>query len=271
MDMRVACVVLLLLGLGGPMLACAASPSETAFLALWKIHAATNNDPATVRAACRQYLEGHRDDPYAPVVLSIDAGQALCARQTGDAAAIFTNLLTGGTGPVADAARTMAERGLTRLDRERVKAALTAYYAVHVVFPETLAALSADNRNPPPATDRWGKPWRYRLAAYMELRGLQGQRYVLESPALGATSDLAGYLKQPFVSAANVKALRVLPAAAGHAIIEFAFGEPKPGKVILAEGASYNGINFVRQASSFVLLSDGDRWLVADLPGAGAP
>jgi len=270
--MRASLVLILLLGLGGPAAARAASPSETALLALWKIHAAASNDHAAARAACRLFLDGRHDDPYAPVGLGIDAWHALCARQTGDAAAIFTNMLACGAGPVGDAARAMAERWLTRLDRERVKAALTAYYAAHVAFPESLSVVFSEAQRPPsPATDRWGKPWRYRLSTFMELRGLLGQRYVLESTTLGAASDLAGILKKPAAAAANVKAVRVVSTAPGRTIVEFAFGEPKPEKVILLEGASHDGICFVRLASGFVLLTDGDRWLVADPPGAGAP
>jgi len=110
--MRASLVLILLLGLGGPAAARAASPSETALLALWKIHAAASNDHAAARAACRLFLDGRHDDPYAPVGLGIDAWHALCARQTGDAAAIFTNMLACGAGPVGDAARAMAERWL---------------------------------------------------------------------------------------------------------------------------------------------------------------
>ena len=214
-----------------------------------------------------------------------------------------------GQGPVAAEAAENARRWLTRLDRESIEAALKDYYARNVAFPESLRALSDHDhglggkvsdpsrpteerigreglrtRNLPaaggqeasdaaagklPLTDRWGRPWVYRLSGFKHFRALAGQRYTLESATLGAASDLGAALKIPYTSGLGLKATGFVTMDKGGAVAEF---EPASGvgrRLTLMEGTTEGGLKCVRVAPRFILLSDGDRWAVLPRPAAG--
>ena len=206
--------------------------------------------------------------PYVPVVRGVQAWNELVARRTDEASVTLQAMIGTNADPVSVAATTMARRWLTRLDREKVRQALTAYYADHVAFPDSLDALRVlPAARRPPAVDRWNKAWQYRLAEFKRLKGLTGQRYELTSGELGSDSDLKAALAvTPYGSRITVKPLRVITRLEGQSAIEFKSPGPPPRRTTVTEGARVDAVSFVRLVGDATLLSDGDQWQLVPMP-----
>jgi hypothetical protein len=242
--------------------ATARAGDEDAFLSFWADHQpVVSNHPAAI-AVCTRFLAGHPASAYRPAVASLGAWHALAAGRTNEARAGFTALLGNGAAPVEGAAAESARRWLTRLDREDLRSALTAWYAGHVAYPrslEPLATLPPAVR--PPLRDRWNEPWDYRLEAFRRLRGLGDQRYRLESRTLGAASSLAAALAVPFASRLHAKLIRMVTDASAPSV-ELEFPAAAGRRAVLMEGTACAGIRLTRVGPRALLLSDGDHWQV---------
>ncbi len=245
----------------------AAESDDRAFLAFWEKRAAATLDQAAAIEVCRKEAASQSNSVYLPVIRGVLAWHELAAGRTNEATATLTSLLSDRKDPISSAANTMACRWLTRLDRERVRAALSAYYARHVAFPESLAPLQAlPERQRPPAVDRWNLPWHYRLAAFKRLAGLSDQRYELRSAELEAGSDLKAALAIPYDRPADLTPIRVISRLENQVTVEFQDRGSPPRKAALTEGSRSGSLWFVRLMGQSVLLSDGDRWNLAPLP-----
>jgi hypothetical protein len=259
-------LIVLSLHLAGPA---AAIDEEGRFLvAFWEKQAAASNDCEAVITLCKSIAANAPANPLLPVVRGVQAWHELSAGRTNEATATLQSMLVAGDAPVAVAANTMARRWLTRLDREKVRLALSAYYAEHVGFPASLDALKPfppDRR--PPMTDRWNRPWQYRLASFARLQGLSDQRYELLSTELGSDSDLKTALAAPRDDRGlPLRPVRVINRQEGQSAVEFRSAGTPPRKTIVAEGSRVDNLHFVKLMDLSALLSDGDRWWFVELP-----
>ena len=245
----------------------AAELDDRQFLAFWGRQAAASHDSEAAIEVCRKDIAVQTNSVYLPVLRSVLAWHELHAGRAEEGAAILTTLLSDRKDLMSSSANIMARRWLTRLDRERVRKALSAYYARHVAFPESLApllALPEDQR--PPAVDRWNQPWRYHRALFKRLAGLSDQRYELRSVELDSESDLKAILAIPYETPADLAPLRVVSRFENQAAVEFQDHAAPPLKTVLTEGARSGRFCFVHLVVQSVLLSDGDRWHLVPLP-----
>lgn len=237
-------------------------------LAFWGKRAAAGSDHGAALEVCRDYQKRLAGDEYGPVVDSVAAWHELAAGKTNAARSRLARLLDAGQGPVMAEAAENARRWLTRLDREEVESALKDFYAANIKFPDSLRAFGPA-RGRFSLTDRWGRPWSYRLAAFKHFRLPADQRYTLESSTLGATSDLGAALKIQGAAGMALKSTGFVTVDRGKSVAEF---EPASGvgrRFTMMEGTTQGGVKCVSVAPHFILLSDGDRWAVVPRPTAG--
>ena len=248
---------------------------EAGLWAIWSRHASNTFDHAGVAAACAAFREKAPQDPLGVVTRGLEAWHRLRQGETNAAVALFEQMVvpTGqaavpGTGdPLVEAGTDMARAWLSRLDRERVKAALQELYRKQIEYPASLDALRRlpDSRRLP-LTDRWGLPWSYRLAPFSRIPGLKGQRYQLESQALKANSSLAEALARPYSQEIRLDPARFLSAAAGRESLEFALGTNRQDKAILSLGGKNGRTSFAFCGQQLIVLADSDHWKIALRP-----
>ncbi|MCS7048989.1 MAG: hypothetical protein NZ483_06825 [Verrucomicrobiae bacterium] len=189
-----------------------------------------------------------------PVALGQRAWEQLRAGDLAAATATFQSMLTTNTDPLAQAGDLMARRWLTRLDREKVKTTLHAYYAQHLEYPATLPP------NIQPPHDRWGIPWRYERTTTRFVRHLTNQTYRLESVRLGELSDLAAALR-----VAYGQRIQLQPTRRDGQTVTFTLpGRAQP--IVLSVGASFDGVDLAAVTTNTVILTDGDHWKTLPLP-----
>ena len=257
----------LVLALGGLAAgtASAAPGEEPALWKLWQQHAQEpDNHPAAFEAA-QAFEKQFPKSPLLGVTRGLVAWHALKAGRPAEAAKVLESMAGEGEGadPLAKAAREMALRWLTRLDREQWPPVLKAYYADHVEFPAKLdgfAALPEAKR--PPMSDRWGKPWVYRIAPLIRLRTNLGQTFVLQSSVLGETTELAKALKLPYAAGIDLRPVRLVSGAAGTAVL-FEAGTEKP---LLTVGTAQGRVTFAWMGAETIVLSNGDHWQLLRRP-----
>ncbi|MEI7437494.1 MAG: hypothetical protein WCL16_11895 [bacterium] len=259
-----------------PGLAAASEADDRMLATFFEKRAACSNDYAAVIAICNKVTNSMPDSLYLPVIRGVQAWHELAAGKTNQAVATLQSMLSGGVDPIALSANTMACRWLTRLDREKVRQALTAYYAAHVAFPVSLEFMQKLPENRRPAiVDRWNQAWQYRLVTFERLPGLSDQRYELQSRELQAASDYKKILAIPYGTPFSIIPTRVISRFEKQSVVEFQCLGTPPRKDMLSEGAHSGDLFFVRLAGQFTLLSNGDRWELVALPtsrsGAGLP
>lgn len=233
----------------------------------WEKLAACSNDCAAVIALCEKVSSSLPDSACQPVIRGVQAWHELAAGNSAAGAVTLQAMLNAGKDPLALTANSMALRWLTRLDREKVRKALSGYYAEHVAFPESLDFLQKNPANRrPPLVDRWNQAWQYRLARFEKLTGLADQRYELRSTELDAASDFKTALAVPYGAPFALKPVRVVSRFENQSVVEFQFLGKPSRKAVLNEGAHSGELIFVRLLEREVLLSDGDRWALVPLP-----
>ncbi len=181
---------------------CAEAADEAALKKLWDEHLAKPTEHATTIAACQRFARTNPDDPLVPVVNGIEAWHHLKMGNREEAEKLLTPFLGAGTGSVMKGARQISKGWLSRFDRDKVTTALQAYYRKEVGYPEKLEEVTTLPKIPsslhPPMKDRFGNTWKYELVGFEKLPGFANQRYKLQSPPLGETSDLKEALKTPY-------------------------------------------------------------------------
>lgn len=258
----------------------AGDADERALLAIWKTHMGALSNHVEVIAQCRKFEADMARSTYVPVVRGIGAWHLLAAGRNDEALTSLNAMLAEAKEPMAQAGNAMALRWLTRLDREKVCAALLAYYAKHVFYPETLAVFTSfplPAEKKPPLKDRWDQSWAYSLAEFKQLKGLQRHRYTIRSRELGVLTDLKKMLKVPYAGRITLKPLRVMTIEGSSVCpVEFDTGIPKTARVTLTEGSDYvpknsdlAKITFASLGMNVIVLSDGDHWLVIPRPPGG--
>jgi hypothetical protein len=257
------------LAAGALLLACAArlvagEADERAVARLWTQHLAASNRHAEAAAACRAAEPALAASPLLPVCRGIQAWHLLKAGATQDAVAVLGRLTEGASPSVAPAAELMANRWLTRLDRERVRVALRGAYRKDVQYPVTLERLrKLPGGEALPLADRWGQPWKYAPVAFA---GLAAQRFALESVRMGGASDLDGALAQPHAVPADIAPVRLM-GDSGARLVEFTTGDAAaPRKAVVGEGGDVGRYTLAYVGDRILVLSDSDRWTVLAMP-----
>jgi hypothetical protein len=196
------------------------------------------------------------------VVSGFEAWHYLKKGNRAAAAEIFNSMLVKGAATdIQKAGDLMARSWLSRMDREQVISALKVIYKRDIAFPASLEALTALKLEPaPPLTDRWEKPWVYRLES--AIKGMESQRYVLESSTLGAYSRLDRALKEPYGSGLQLQPVKMINTSRN--VVEF---KTSDGLLIRRQaGDQSNRINLVYLGANIVVVSDGNHWSVLPKP-----
>jgi hypothetical protein len=232
---------------------------------LWDVWCSGTNsafEASEVAETCKKLRTRAPDDPLTVVLSGLEAWNHLKRGDTVTATALFNAMLVKGpaTG-LRKAGDEMARTWLTRLDREQVMPLLKEIYRRDIEFPASLEALkSLGDKASYPLTDRWGKPWVYRKGS--AIKGMESQRFVLESSALGVRSDLKAALKIGYAERMDLKPVRMVPGLL--VVVEFKTAD---GRTMLREeGNRSNIVNLVYVGTHIIVLSDGNHWRVMAKP-----
>jgi hypothetical protein len=122
------------------------------------------------------------------------------------------------------------------------------------------ALKSLDLTPAPPLTDRWGQPWAYRLDS--KIKGMEGQRYILESSVMGVHSNLKKDLAVPYADRIDLKPFRMSTSIRNAVEFKTSTGQ----SVLRQAGDGSNRINLVYLGTYIVVLSDGSHWAVLPKP-----
>ena len=239
----------------------ARAAEEDALLALWKQHTATPDDHEAVVKACQDFSAAHAADPLLPMVRGLEAWHRLRAGRRGEALQIFAADLAAPPGPVTDGARRVAQGWMTRGDRDQAAAALQVYYRKQVAYPKTLDQLPVDGR--PPLSDRFGKPWNYKLTGFGKVPGFVDQKYSLQSVVLGDASDFKGALALPYATRIVAVPQQVIAAPGNTQAVKFTVaGSPAVVGVGQAAGDLY--LAFV--GAKLLVVCDYTHWKILPRP-----
>lgn len=247
---------------------------ERAVWALWNTHSNNLDRADTVLAACREFENQHPRSPFLDVSRGLAAWHLLKTGQTRQARETLESMpFEGAPRFLAEAAKEMARAWITRLDREKVVLALRRYYAREVAFPESLDALqSLPSEQRPPMTDAWGNPWRYRLRSFRFLKGIDNQRYLLESRTLGPDSELEAALRAPYGGALKYRPLRRVSTGGGTAAVQFLpppapdASSPTARPMVASPGSMLELARFAHLGEHLVILADFRHWNLIPLP-----
>ena len=180
--------LLFLLILTGRLAFGASEAQEKSLWALWNLQTNKPTQHKAIVAACQQMQKTSPTNPLLPVFQGLAAWHNLRLGKINEAFAIFSKMVAPATAvapatPTMTAGVEMGRRWLTRLDREKVRSALAAYYRQAIEYPINLQPLKKMTIGAP-LTDRWGTPWQYQLAAFKIIKVAPGQRYILQSKTL---------------------------------------------------------------------------------------
>ena len=264
----------------------AAEPNENALWLLWNQHTATNAaDQEALLAACQTYTNQYSSDPFVLVGQTMTAWNLLRLGRQAEAAAILTRHLARTDTPLENGASHLARSWMTRIDREKVKAALQFYYRREVRYPRSIEELIAYAPLPkdlaPPGRDRWGANWQYALVGFRSLTGLLDQQYALSAQKLGNGSELAAALAAPYGDMMRVRSIRMLSSKPGGEIVEWLIAPPpavpadaekaKPAErtVALGVNASAEGLSIAHIGRTILIVYDNYHWKLLARPAGG--
>lgn len=253
----------LLVGLASGMTCRAQSPAPDE-RGLWKVWVASTNsvsDHAAVVAACREFKVKAPQDPLIVVASGMEAWHLLKMGDTNVARTLLEPMssVPENATSIQTAGAEMARSWLTRLDREKVRAALKKIYVRDLEFPASLEAIKTLKiAKLPPFTDRWGKPWIYRQKSVV--KDMVAQQYILESNRLGALSDVAKALALPYASRITLEPARLV----NDTMVEFTTSAGKPG--VLQAGGSLDGVTFAYLGANIIVMADENHWRIVVRP-----
>jgi len=249
------------------------APDERAVWELWKNHVEDPSRHATLAAASRKAAESAASDPLSNFARGLEAWHLLKQEKHAEARRLLETILKSRPDSLpafSEASAAMARTWLTRLDREQVKTALKRYYADHIEYPPSLAALekAAPGINWP-RTDRWNRPWDYRLVALLTLPDMKGQKYQLASTRLGGDSELDKALEREYASGVRLEPAAIVSGTAGRETVRFKpAGDDADSRspILLSPGGESDGIMFAYMGSHILILTDGNHWNVMPRP-----
>lgn len=255
----------------------ASETQEKSLWTLWSLQTNTSARHEDIVAACQQMQKASPTNPLLPVGQGLAAWHSLHLGKTNEAfvllsemAAVATATAAAPTTPTAMAGAEMGRRWLTRLDREKVRGALAAYYRNAIEYPINLQPLKktmpGEKDLPLPLADRWGAPWQYQLAAFKVIKGARGQRYLLQSKTLGESSDLAKALERPYAGRILLQPVSLTISGGGVQNVVFQTPGDRPEKILLSEGGQATGVTLTYIGVKILILCDGDHWQVIPAP-----
>jgi len=254
---RILLVVLAICGWGCTVRAA----EEDAVQELWKQHLGTPDDHEAVVKACRDFATAHAGDPLLPMVRGLEAWHRLRAGRRGEALQIFAVDLAAVPGPMTDGARRVAQGWLTRGDRDQAGAALQAYYKKHVAYPKTLDQLPVDGR--PPLSDRFGKPWNYKLSGFGKVPGFIDQKYSLQSTVLSDVSDFKVALALPYAARITAVPQQVIAAPGNAQAVKFSVaGSP----AVIGVGQAAGDLYLAFVGARIMVVCDYTHWKILPRP-----
>ena len=232
---------------------------------IWKLHQSGTNSHESVIAACRKMRNQSPTNSLSVISSGIAAWHMLQTGQTNEAISVLEPMISYSRDPLLKAGSKIAHSWLTRIDREKVKNALTIIYNERIEYPKTLRTLKTLPRESvPPLTDRWGTPWKYYLKGYKKIKGLISQSYVLQSQKLGASSDITQALEQPYAKNINLKPLSIVMIGNSQNIKFDATGDKQ--QPVMSTGTTFKGVTFVYCGLKLIILCNNDYWLVLPKP-----
>jgi hypothetical protein len=245
----------------------ARAADEDGLVALWKQHMQAGAEHEAVIAACRAFAATHANDLLLPVARGIEAWRTLRAGNREAAFALYEADLALPPAPVNDCARRLASGWLTRADREKIDAALHAYYRKEIAYPKELAQLASHPRfkKEPrlPEVDRFGKPWSYTLTSFEKFKGLADQRYALRSAVLGELSELKAAEALPYAGQISAVPLRVIAMPDNTSAVSFRQGATT-ALSLLGPGAGELHLAFV--GAKIIVVCDHTHWKLLPRP-----
>lgn len=239
--------------------------NETALLEVWDRHMESLDDAAANIQRCREFLKANPTDQFVPVVRGIEAWHLFRSGKTEEALRLLEPYLEARQAPVDRAAEFFARSWLTRRDRDRVAAALQAYYRHEVEFPARLNAVPAHPKIAralhPPLQDRFGIAWRYNLVGIGKLKGFANQRYSLESTQLGEFSDFQKALQVPYGSGLPLTLAEVLSVPGQPPAVRFA-DEGRGLVVLIGLGLEADGVFLAHVGDQILVVCDSLHWKI---------
>ncbi|MBI2438902.1 MAG: hypothetical protein HYV36_08855 [Lentisphaerae bacterium] len=234
---------------------------------LWSAQTNTPAQHEAILRACQQLQLSSPTNPLLSVSQGLAAWHSLRLGKTNEALTLLNALAAATGAPIALSGAEMARRWLTRLDGEKIQAALADYYRHNLEYPINLQPLKKTATNSSvPLTDRWGAPWQYELTTFKVIKGARGQRYRLESKTLLEFSDLNKALAAPYAGRIRLQPSSVSTTASGAQNVAFQLLGDKPEKILLSEGGQAAGVTLAYIGSQILILSDGDHWQVLPKP-----
>jgi hypothetical protein len=243
------------------LLLSAPAQDEDALQDLWKQHLASPDDHGTLLKSCQEFTTAHASDPFLPVVRGLEEWHLLRANRQPEALQMIAQDLALPPGPITGGAQRLALAWTSRLDREQVAAALQTWYRKEVAFPKTL-----DQVKPLasfPATDRFGKPWNYKLTGFAKVPGFADQKYSLESTVLGDVSDFKEALKLPYASRITAVPVQVLAPEGGAPTVKFKMGA---SAALIAVGQGAGDLYVAYVGAHLIVLCDYTHWKILPRP-----
>lgn len=267
-----ALITLALISVMAPAFGAGSEADEKAVWDLWKAHLSSSNNHEAVLAVFQQGQKNASSNSLFAVAQGLCAWHLLKNAKTNEAVQLLEAMLTVDRQPstvnsLNSAGIEMGQRWLTRIDREKVRNALGRYYRQQIAYPENLQPLKKMPVNSlPPLTDRWNASWIYQLAGFKTIKGLDNQRYLLQSAKLKENSDLKTALAQPYAGTIKIKPVSATASASGAQSIRFESADQKAAVIVLSEGTKLDTVSLVYVGSKIIILSDGDYWLIAPKP-----
>jgi hypothetical protein len=170
---------------------------------------------------------------------------------------------------VTEGGKRLALGWMTRIDREKVAAALQLFYRKEVAYPQVLQQVNSHPKVPaearPPMTDRLGKPWVYKLVGFKTIPNTLNQKYSLQSTALGELSDLKAAVKAPYGSSIQATPVQVVPAPGNSVAVKFNLGATG-GSAVIGQGASSGNLYLAFAGAQIVVVCDYTYWKVFPKP-----
>lgn len=245
----------------------ALAADEDALLSLWQQHMSAPDDHEAAIKACRAFSAAHPNDPLLPVARGFEEWHTLRDGRRTEAFAMWEVDLSLPNSPLNECARRLANGWLTRADREKVVAALQAYYRKEIAYPKNLAEIAAHpklkNEVKPPETDRFGKPWSYSLTGFEKVKGFGDQKYSLRSTVLGDLSETSAAEKLPYASRIVAVPQRVIAMPDTTIGVSFNIGKT-PSLSMLGPGAGDLHLAFV--GAKIIVVCDHTHWKILPRP-----
>jgi hypothetical protein len=237
-----------------------ARADDDAILNLWMQQLRTPDDHEALIKACHDYTAANAGDPFLPVVRGIEEWHLLRTNHRAEALQMITADLTAPPGPINDGARHLAQGWLTRVDREQVAAALQSYYHKQIAYPKSLDQLPPNARGP--LADRFGQPWSYKLTGFAAVPGFGDQKYALESPTLGDTSDFKTAVQLPYAGRIVAIPLQILPPQGNTRAVKFNLGR---SVAMIGTGEAAGDLFLAYVGKSFIVVCDYTHWKIITL------